>query len=162
MADQATERTTIDAAPDACWAVVLDFERYPDWARDIKQVDVIERDAEGRGLEVRFRAAAMGRSTNYTLRYDYTDAPHRLAWVLIAGDVTRKLDGHYHFAAAESPAAESPAGTLVTYRLEAYLVVPLPGFVKRRAESMIVHTALRELKARFEAEASDAGEGRAR
>ena len=37
------------------------------------------------------------------------------------------------------------------YELEVELVVPLPGFVKRRAELKIMHTALRELKARVEA-----------
>jgi hypothetical protein len=31
------------------------------------------------------------------------------------------------------------------------LTVPLPGFVKRRAEGRIMHTALKELKARAEA-----------
>jgi hypothetical protein len=30
-------------------------------------------------------------------------------------------------------------------------VVPLPGFVKRRAESKIIHNALRELRAHVEA-----------
>jgi len=40
--------------------------------------------------------------------------------------------------------------TRVTYHLAVDLVVPLPGFVKRRAESKIVHTALRELRAHVE------------
>ena len=39
-----------------------------------------------------------------------------------------------------------PDRTDVTYELVVELVVPLPSFVKRRAESRIVHTALRELK----------------
>ena len=36
----------------------------------------------------------------------------------------------------------------------AELVVPLPGFVKRRAEGRIMQTALRDLKARVEAVAA--------
>jgi hypothetical protein len=36
------------------------------------------------------------------------------------------------------------------YHLTVELVVPLPGFVKRRAESKIMHNALRELKAHVE------------
>ena len=40
--------------------------------------------------------------------------------------------------------------TEITYRLVVDLKVPLPGFVKRRAEGRIMGTALRELKARVE------------
>jgi hypothetical protein len=38
----------------------------------------------------------------------------------------------------------------VTYHLEVDLIVPIPGFVKRRAEGKIMGTALRELKKRVE------------
>ena len=40
--------------------------------------------------------------------------------------------------------------TDVVYELEVELVVPLPGFVKRRAEHKIMHTALDELRAHVE------------
>ena len=144
MADSVTERTTIGATRDACLDVLLDFERYPEWARDLKEVTVLERDAQGRGVEVRFRAAGMGYSTNYTLRYDHS-RPDTLAWRLTRGDLTRKLDGQYHFE-------EAGDGVEVTYQLEAELVVPLPGFIKRRTQLRIMHTALKELKARVEAQ----------
>ena len=145
MADSVTEHTTIEASRDDCLEVLLDFERYPEWAKDLKEVTVLERDAAGRGVEVRFRAAGMGYSTSYTLRYDHSD-PDTLAWRLIRGDITRKLDGSYHFVDAPGDAVE------VTYELEAELVVPLPGFIKRRTQLKIMHTALKELKSRVEAQ----------
>ena len=37
------------APPTAATTVAVDFERYPDWARDVKEVTVLERDADGRG-----------------------------------------------------------------------------------------------------------------
>ena len=144
MADSVTEHTTIDATRDACLGVLLDFERYPEWARDLKEATVIERDAQGRGIEVRFRAAGMGYSTSYTLRYDHS-SPDTLAWRLTRGDLTRKLDGSYHFE------DRADGGVDVTYKLEAELVVPLPGFIKRRTQLKIMHTALKELKTRVEA-----------
>lgn len=147
MADRVTEHITIEAGPQVVRDVLLDFPRYPEWAKDLKSVQVVETDDEGRGAEVRYRAAGMGRSTSYTLRYDYTD-PDRVAWKLTRGDVTRKLDGHYELQRADGGA------TAVTYVLEAELVLPLPGFVKRRAQGRIMHTALDELKARAEALAS--------
>src|SRR5699024_6190619 len=69
MADRVTEQITIAADIDVVRDVLLDFDRYPDWASDLKSVEVLDTDDEGRGLEVRFRAAAMGRSTSYVLRY---------------------------------------------------------------------------------------------
>jgi len=144
VAELATERMVVAATPEQCFAVVSDVERYPEWAADIKQVVVKSRDAEGRPAVVTWRAGAFGRSTSYTLAYDYTGAPRFLAWKQTAGDLTSKLDGAYRFDSAGGGATE------VTYTLEVELRVPLPGFIKRRAQSRIMHTALEELKARVE------------
>jgi ribosome-associated toxin RatA of RatAB toxin-antitoxin module len=144
MADQATQQITVEATPERCFEVVTDFERYPEWATDVKEATVVERDAQGRPVEVDFRAAAMGRSTRYQLRYDLADAPAHLSWSLTHGDITKAIDGSYDFV----PGA-APGTTDVTYRLSIDLVLPLPGFVKRRAEVKILNT-IRELKARVE------------
>ena len=77
MVDQTTERTIIAAAPDACYAAAIDFERYPEWASDVKMARILSRDDDGRAVDVEFRAAAMGRSTTYTLRYFYGANPRR-------------------------------------------------------------------------------------
>jgi uncharacterized membrane protein len=143
MAEQASQTTTIAAPPDRVWAIAGDFEKYPEWAKDVKDVVVRARDSEGRPLEVEFRASALGRSTHYTLGYDYSLAPDVLTWRLIRGDIMSTVDGAYHF----SPTADG--GTEVRYDLVIELVVPLPGFVKRRAEVRILNT-VRELKTRAE------------
>jgi len=146
MAEQAVQRTTINAPPERCYEIAADIERYPEWARDVKDARILSRDDEGRPHEVEFRTAAMGRSTTYTLRYDHSGAPQRLSWVLTRGDLTRKLDGTYDFLPVDGDASS----TDVVYQLEVDLVVPLPGFVKRRAEGKILRTALPELKDRVE------------
>ena len=58
------------------------------------------------------------------------------------GDIMRSIVGSYAF---------EPAGTStrITYDLAVELVIPLPGFVKRRAEMRIFST-LKELKTRIE------------
>jgi uncharacterized protein YndB with AHSA1/START domain len=151
MADQASEHTTIAASPELCWEVATDFEAYPAWAKDIKEAEVVHRDTDGRASVVRFRAAAMGRSTTYLLGYDYGEAPRVLAWHLLEGDITKQLDGSYTFALS----ADGDDGmTDVDYELVAELKFPLPGFVKRRGESKIMQTALRDFKARVEAVAA--------
>ena len=145
MPDQATETMKIEAPPERLFDVVTEFEQYPAWAADVKHVEVLERDERGRGTRVAFRAAAMGRSTSYTLAYDYSNAPREVSWVLERGDITRRLDGTYIFEPADD------GSTFVTYHLAVELVVPLPGFIKSRAEGRIIGNALRELKAKVEA-----------
>jgi len=147
VAEQATERMVVSASPARCFEVSSDIEAYPQWAADIKDVTIESRDDQGRPELVTFRAAAFGRSTSYTLAYDYSEAPGVLSWVQTRGDITSKLDGRYLFAAG------SNGGTEVTYHLEVEMKVPLPGFIKMRAQSRIMSIALRELKARVESTA---------
>jgi ribosome-associated toxin RatA of RatAB toxin-antitoxin module len=147
QATQATEHMSVSASPERCFSVVADIERMVEWAADIKEIVVHERDDEGRPRLVTFRAAAFGRSTSYTLAYDFSEAPHALSWKLTKGDITTKLDGSYVFDPGEG------SGTDVTYHLEAELRVPIPGFIKMRAQSRIMSTAMRELKARVESSA---------
>ena len=144
MAESASQTITIAAAPDRVWAIATDFDRYPEWAKDVKDVIVRSRDTDGRPTEVEFRASALGRSTHYTLGYDYAQAPGVLKWRMLRGDIMRTIDGAYNF----SPAGDG--GTEVRYDLAIELVVPLPGFVKRRAAVRILNT-VRELKTRAEA-----------
>jgi ribosome-associated toxin RatA of RatAB toxin-antitoxin module len=143
VTQRASESIVVNASPLAVYQVVTDFERYDDWVGDLKRIEVLERDDQDRPLEVEFRAAAFGRSTTYTLRYDYSRAPQQLSWRQVEGDLTETLDGEYRF----EPAGE---GTKVTYDLEVELLVPIPAFIKSRAAYRIQTQALRELKARAE------------
>lgn len=143
MAETAFQTITIGAPMERVYAIATDFERYPEWAKDVKEATIRARDDQGRPTEVEFRASALGRSTHYTLAYDYGEAPKVLGWRMLRGDIMRSIDGSYTFA-------ESADGTVeVRYDLAIELVVPLPGFVKRRAEQRIVNT-VRELKVRSE------------
>jgi uncharacterized membrane protein len=144
MAETATEIITIDAPLDHVWEIATDIADYPTWAHDIKAVTVHRTDEEGRPFEVEFRASALGRSTHYTLAYEYNEDPRRLGWKMVRGDIQRSIDGVFTFEPTES------GGTLVRYDLSIDLAMPLPGFVKRRAEVRILNT-VRELKVRAEA-----------
>ncbi len=141
--EQATRQVIIHASPARCFEVATDFEAYPDWSADIKKVDFSEHDDQGRGLLVHFWAQALGRSTEFTLGYRYAAAPERLAWQLARGDIERHLDGEYVFEPLDG-------GTRLTLNLGIDLRVPMPGFVRRRAEGRILGTALQELKTRAE------------
>lgn len=144
MADTATDTITISAPLEKVWQIALDIERYPVWAHDVKEVIVAERDEGGRPSTVEFRTSALGRSTHYTLAYQYDQAPRVFAWTMVKGDIQRSIEGAFTFR------SDGNGGTEVQYDLEIELVVPLPGFVKRRAERRILN-AIREMKAFAEA-----------
>ena len=144
MAETATESITIAAPLDKVWEIATDLENYPTWTHDVKEVVITTRDDEGRPHEVEFRTSALGRSTHYTLEYDYTSAPRRLAWSMVKGDIQRSIDGAFIFQPTDD------GNTHVQYDLAIELVVPLPGFVKRRAERRILN-AIKELKTFAEA-----------
>lgn len=136
--------TTVPASPDVCFEVAIDLERYPEWAEGITTVTVHERDSDGRPIQARFEAQGIGRGSNYTLAYDLSEAPSRMSWTMIEGDLTSRLEGTYVF----EPSTVGPAETDVTFELFVDLAVPLPGFVKRRAEDKILDAALARFRAR--------------
>ena len=142
--ERTSERLIVNGPLERCFAVVTAVERYPEWVPDVKEVAVLERDAQGRARLVSFRAGAFGRSAHYVLAYDYGEAPRAVSWTQRDGDITRSLEGSYQFAES------SDGSTEVLYSLSLDLRVPVPGFDRRRAEGNILHAALRDLKARGE------------
>jgi hypothetical protein len=144
MADEARESIHIEATPERCYAVAIAFERYPEWATDVKEVEVLGRDSEGRGTRVRYEISALGKTIGYVLAYEYADAPGGFAWTLEKADLLRRLDGAYRFDA-------DGGGTKVGYVLTVDVALPLPGFMKRAAAGMIVDNAMKQLKSYVEA-----------
>ena len=145
MTETASERIRVEAPADRCWDVAIDYESYPEWAKDVKEARILETDSEGRGTRVEYRAAALGKSIRYVLAYDYSQAPEAFSWHLVEGDMLKRLDGTYRFE------PEGDAATRVHYDLAVEIGVPVPGIVKRRAAGLIMGSALKELKKQVEA-----------
>jgi uncharacterized membrane protein len=142
MADQASSSITIDADKAAVMAVIADFESYPEWASMIKKVAVDEAGADGRGKQVTFHLDAGVLKDEYTLAYDW-QGDDRVDWHLVRGRSLKSQDGSY--------VLDDKAGsTEVTYRLSVELNIPMLGMFKRKAEKVIMDTALKGLKKRVE------------
>jgi uncharacterized membrane protein len=122
MTETANERIRIEAPADRCWDVAIDFESYPEWVRDVKDVKILERDDDGRGRRVEYRAAALGKSVRYVLEYDYSDAPAAFSWKFAEGDMLRRLDGSYRFE------PDGPASTRVHTSWRWSSPFPCPGW----------------------------------
>jgi ribosome-associated toxin RatA of RatAB toxin-antitoxin module len=141
MPEQTTSSIEIDATPEQVMAVIVDFEDYPAWVQGMKKVEVVRTGADGRAEQVHFDLDA-GVKDAYTLAYDYA-GPHTLHWHLVEGKLMRGMDGTYELSA-------TAAGTHVTYRLAVDLAIPMIGMLRRKAEKVIIDTALKGLKKRVE------------
>ncbi len=142
MAEKVKGSIDIEATVEEIFEVATDFESYPRWASNVKNVEIKERDPEGRPTRVWFEVDAKIRVVRYTLEYDYSDAPESFSWDLVEGDV-KALSGSYTFD-------EFDEATEVTYELSIDPGFPIPGFMKKQAEKQIMSSALKDLKKRVE------------
>ena len=143
MADQTTSSIVVDATPAEVMAVIADFPAYPEWVQGMTRAEVVEPGANGRADKVHFDLEATPIKDSYTLAYDWEgdDAVH---WHLVDGKVLKTMEGTYELR-------PTGAGTEVTYRLAVELNIPMIGLLRRKAEKIIIDTALKGLKKRVEA-----------
>jgi ribosome-associated toxin RatA of RatAB toxin-antitoxin module len=144
MPDSSTQSITIAAEPPAVAAVVTDFDAYPTWVNGVKIVEVLSTDDDGRAHEVRFVVDAGVVKDDYTLRYSYAPDLCRIEWDLVRGDIQRMQHGSYDLV------GNGDGTTTVTYTLAVELNMPMLGMLRRKAEKMIMDTALKGLKKRVE------------
>jgi uncharacterized membrane protein len=143
MADQSTQSIVIDAPAAEVMAVIADFPAYPIWVAAAKEVEVLETGADGRARRVHFVLDAGAVKDDYVLEYTWAD-DRRVDWTLVQGQMQKRQDGSYDLS-------ESAGVTTVTYAISIDLSIPMLGLIKRKAEKVILDTALKELKKRVEA-----------
>jgi hypothetical protein len=86
------ERTVeIDASVERCFGVAADIEGAVAWQGSLRDVDVLERDDEGRAVLVQTKNDAKVKTVSTRLRFSY-DAPTTIRWKQEKGDV-KSLDG---------------------------------------------------------------------
>lgn len=143
MADESTQSIVIDAPPERIMAVIADFAAYPEWTNAVKQTEVLTQAPDGRAEQVQFTLDAGPIKDVYTLAYEWLPDDKGVTWTLVKGQMQRAQTGSYALA----PEAGS---TKVTYTLAVQLAIPLLGMLRRKAEKVIMDTALKELKRRVE------------
>lgn len=142
MAEQTTSSIVIDAPPAQVMDVIADFPAYPEWAQGMKAVDVVEPGPDGRATKVHFELDAAPIKDSYTLDYVW-EGDRSVRWELAEGKMLKAMSGAYELAPRGS-------GTEVTYRLTVEVAIPVIGMLRRRAEKVIIDTALKGLKKRVE------------
>jgi uncharacterized membrane protein len=142
MADQASASITIKAPKSEVMAVIAEFEAYPEWSGQIKSVTVDETGPDGRAAQVTFMLDAGVIKDEYTLAYSW-HGDDRVDWHLVKSKALKSQEGSYVLTGDGD-------STEVTYQLAVDLNIPMLGMFKRKAEKVIIDTALKGLKKRVE------------
>jgi ribosome-associated toxin RatA of RatAB toxin-antitoxin module len=141
-----TSDIVIDAPADQIMGVIADFGAYPDWATGVRTADVVTTAADGRAQQVHFVLDAAPIRDEYDLGYTW-DADRSVSWSLAEkGKMLTSMDGAYVLEPLDG------SRTRVTYQLAVDVSVPLLGMLKRKAEKVIIDTALKGLKKQVEAQ----------
>jgi hypothetical protein len=141
--EESTQSILIEAAPPDVMAVIADFANYPEWTGSVKKADVLEMGQDGRARRVAFTLDAGIVRDEYELAYVWS-GDQQVEWDLSKGQMMRAQHGSYTLR------ADGPERTYVTYSLSVDLVIPMLGLLKRKAERVVMDTALKELKKRVE------------
>jgi ribosome-associated toxin RatA of RatAB toxin-antitoxin module len=142
MADQSTQSITVDAPAADVMAVIADFPSYPQWVASAKKVEVVDAGEGGRARRVHFVIDAGAVKDDYVLDYTW-EGDRAVTWTLVESQLMKRQDGSYTLT-------DTGSGTEVTYAITIDTKMPLLGMMKRRAEKVILDTALKELKKRVE------------
>ena len=147
MADRTESSIVIDAPPGEVLDVIADFEAYPEWADAVKEVRVLAEEGDGWADQVEFTLDAGAIKDTYVLDYDWdvkNNGTGVVSWSLVEANVLKAMNGSYTLT------ARGKDQTTVTYRLAVDVKIPMLGMLKRKAEKVIIDTALKELKKRVE------------
>jgi uncharacterized membrane protein len=119
----------IEAPIERCYEIAADIENATEWQGSLRDVEVLERDADKRAVLVETESDAKVKNVKAVLRFSY-DPPTGVTWVQEKGD-TKSLNGSWAF--------EDLGGgrTKATYALEADPGRMLGLLLRGPAESMV-------------------------
>lgn len=151
MAEQTTSSIEIAATPAKIMAVIADLASYPEWSDGITKVEIISvYEDDGLPADARFYLDSGPIKDVYELEYDW-QGDKGVSWTLTKGDMLTSMDGAYELTPGPGD------NTTVNYRLAVDVKIPMIGMIKRKAERVIVDTALKGLKKRVESGSTAAG-----
>jgi len=144
MAEQTESSVVIDASPQTVMEVIADLGAYPNWSDGIISVEVLSSGPDGRPTQARFHLASGPIKDTYELDYTW-QGDTSVRWILTKGDMLTMMDGSYTLT------DNGDNSTRVEYRLAVDVKIPMIGMLKRKAEKVIVDTALKGLRKRVDA-----------
>jgi ribosome-associated toxin RatA of RatAB toxin-antitoxin module len=124
MAINETREIVIEASPEEILDVIGDMDSVTSWSPPHQSAEVLEKDKDGRPLKVKMKVKAAGITDEQVVAYTW--GKNKVSWTLVSSGQQRAQDASYSL---------TPDGdkTKVVFELSVDPVVPLPGFVLKRA-----------------------------
>lgn len=143
---EASWTVEIDAPRERCYEIAADIEKAPAWQGTLDEVEVLERDGEGRAELVWTKSDAMVKKVDSELRFSY-DPPGALSWEQEKGE-TKWLKGSWTLEEI------GESRTKATYALQSdtgrVLGLLLRGPVEGKVKEHLTRSAAEGLKERAE------------
>jgi uncharacterized protein YndB with AHSA1/START domain len=143
---EASWTVEIDAPRERCYEIAADIENAPAWQGTLEDVEILERDREGRPMVVETVSDAMVKKARAILRFDY-HPPGGLEWEQEKGDA-KSLVGNWELEDL------GEGRTRATYSLRSdpgrVLGMLLRGPVEGRVKEHLTKSAAEGLKAQAE------------
>jgi ribosome-associated toxin RatA of RatAB toxin-antitoxin module len=136
-----SRRIEIEAAPDACFDVLTDYERIPEWQSRVCECRVLERDEAGRGSLVSYAIDAKLRTVRYELRHVYEE-PTWIGSEYVKGEF-KDFSGGYRFTPRDGL-------TEVSFELTIDPGFRVPGRIAKMLGQAVMGKSLQDLKRRVE------------
>ena len=143
MSSVSTSTVSITASADEVRAVLFDIASYPSWSTSFKSVTVLESDGQGRPTQVSMSVDAGALKDKPTLNYDWSAYPDRLDFSLEDADLLTQMSGGLIVK-------DNGDETEVTFELTVALSMPVPDFMRTKAEKSTIDLALKQLKEKLE------------
>jgi carbon monoxide dehydrogenase subunit G len=139
MAINETREIVIEASPDEILDVIADFESVTEWSGAHQSCEVLETGKDGRPTKVKMKVKAAGITDEQVVAYTWRE--NKVSWTLVSSGQQRSQDASYTL---------TPDGdrTKVKFELSVDPVVPLPGFVLKRAVKGTIDTGTEGLRKR--------------
>jgi ribosome-associated toxin RatA of RatAB toxin-antitoxin module len=137
---KAERSIVISAPPEKVFAVITDYEKYPEFLPEVKKVKV--EFGAGNVKEVSYTVDVKAKVITYTLKHT-ARPPDELAWTMVRGEMMKGNDGAWILKPV-------PEGTEATYKIDLKLGALVPSMVERMLAEQSLPGLLANFKKRIE------------
>jgi ribosome-associated toxin RatA of RatAB toxin-antitoxin module len=132
MATSDSREVIVAATPEEILDVIADVEATPTWSPQYQKAEILESYPDGRPKKVKMSIKSVGIADDLVVEYTWTDSS--ASWTLLSATALKSQRGKYTLTPDGS-------NTKVRFDLEVDLVIPLPGFLLKRATKGAMETA---------------------
>lgn len=139
MTIRETREVVIEATPEEILDVIADLESLPEWSGPHQSSEILETGADGRPAQAKMKVKTAGITDEQVVAYTWAD--NSVSWTLVSASQQRSQDAKYTL---------TPEGdkTRVKFDITIDPLVPLPGFVLKRAVRGVIDISTDGLRER--------------